>query len=526
MKTILKIILLIPLLLLISNIFSQSITFKKVFTSFDIDPNNFRINCVPVDQSNQSFIINGQGLTLLKINSIGQIMKSMTYLHSGYYNQYLLKNSTLWYYSENGNNKKLTELDTSFNLISQIQFDSTNSGWQDLNFQFHVDNSVIRSTKDNGFILSGTIHPLIPLILKIDSVGGEEWVRYLSQSFGGIQDIIQTQDSGFAIAANLKSSGASIIKIDKNGDVLWAKSYFRPRGYVHNVLENNDGTMIITGNVDSLVQNGSQFNSSPLFFVKLDNAGNVISAKTFGDSFKRIRNFRSDTKRTLDGGYITLATFAIDNWLDDLLLMKTNASGDTMWVRAHGSPQSFDCGHSIEQLNDNGYIIAGGTNNNIPVPVSSLYLIRTDSLGHTDSLCEEYSPTIAVNNITVNDSIINVTSVPFTITTSIPDTSTQSFTTYAYDGCHLNDIPELYLEQTTPLSIYPNPTDGIFTIEAKMSVPLKTEIEIYDMNCRKVFSGSTNESITNIDLTGHAEGLYFIKLSNERWVKTGKVMVN
>jgi len=100
------------------------------------------------------------------------------------------------------------------------------------------------------------------------------------------------------------------------------------------------------------------------------------------------------------------------------------------------------------------------------------------------------------------------TSIPFTVHTSIADTSTQSFTTYAYDGCHLDDIPELYAEQTAPLIIYPNPSEGQFTIEYKTNIPIKTVIEIYNINSQKVYLADTDESVTNINLTGHSRAVF------------------
>ncbi|MFH0865306.1 MAG: T9SS type A sorting domain-containing protein, partial [Bacteroidota bacterium] len=499
-----------------NSIYTQ-ITFKKVFPSTAIDPFKCTVTCIPL-LNNKSFIVSTfagtSTLFLTKINSIGNFVAEKRFLlyMSDYCNFFFNDNKTLTLYSTYWYNKELFKLDTSLNVISAMQYDSIN-WWQ------AVNSNVICHTFNKGFLLSGGKGISMPLIVKTDSSGNITWSKYFSTIQGGIQDFVQTQDSGFVIAANLKNLGTSLIKTDSSGNVLWSKSYFRPQGYIHNVLENTDGTMIITGNVDSSII------TSPLFFVKLNEAGNVIWAKTFGDAVNNIRTFASDTKHTQDGGFITLATLAIDTWLDDLLLIKTNANGDTMWVRAHGSPQSWDYGQSVEQLNDDGYIISGITNNNIPVTLSSLYLIRTDSLGHTDSLCEEYSPSIAINSITVNDSDITVTSVPFTVTTSIPDTSTQSFITYAYDGCHLDEIPELFAEQAAPLLIYPNPTDGLFSIETKMSTPTKTEIEIYNINGAKIYFSITNESAINIDLSGYSRGLYFVKMSNAKFVKTGKVMV-
>ena len=514
-RNLLQLPLLIIILVFINihNGIGQIITFKKVFPHISgIDPYHRYVVCKPF-ANQKSYIVSafasGNSLYLTKINSGGNFVSRKRYFSGSDYCNFIINNKSITFFSQENNNSNFTKIDTSLNIISVVEYDSI-SWWQAIN------NNII-CTANNGYLLGGGRGTLSPLIVRTDTNGNVIWGKYFSSIQGGIQDLIQTKDSGFVIASNLKNFGASLIKTDSAGNVLWAKSYFRPRGYIHNVLENADGTMIITGNVDSSTI------SSPLFFVKLNEAGIVIWAKTFGDAVNNIRTFASDTKHTQDGGFVTLATFAIDTWLDDLLIIKTDASGDTLWVRAHGSPNSWDYGQSIEQLNDKGYIISGITNNNIPVPLSSLYIIRTDSLGRTDSLCEEYSLPIAINNITVNDSDINVIAVPFTIHTSIPDTSTQSVTTYAYDGCHLDAIAELYAEQTAPLLIYPNPTEGKFQISNFKSQA--SSIEIYNINGKRIYSGITNESVTDIDLTGYSKGLYFVKMSNERWVKTGKVMV-
>ena len=515
MKAILKLLI---LLFLFNNIYSQSVTFKKVYPGFTTDdPDRYKIICKPFN-NDKSFIISP---VLLKINSTGDIIniKEFTAI-GGSKSCFIFNDDTSFTLFGNGyNSKNLSKLDTSLNVIFAKQYYSIDGPF------WGMDRNIINPTFDKGFIFSGGKHDTT-IFVKTDSLTNITWCKYFTPIQGGIQDIVQTQDSGFAIAVNLVNVGASLIRTNKNGNMLWAKSYFRPKGFIHNVLENADGTMLITGNVDSLAKYGSQFNSSPLFFVKLDQSGNILWAKTFGDTINRIRNFgASYTKHTRDGGYITLATLAKNNWLDDLLLIKTDANGDTLWIRVHGSNQSYDAGQSIEQLNDKGYIITGMTNDNLGGGLE-LYLIRSDSLGHTASLCEEYSLPLALNNITVNDSNITVNSISHAITTSIiTDYSYDGVTTYAYDGCVLDNIKELMAEQTAPLLIYPNPTDGLFAIETKMNTPIKTDIEIYNVNSKRVYYCATNKSLTNINLSGMAKGLYFIRMRNEKWVKSGKVMV-
>jgi Secretion system C-terminal sorting domain len=508
----LKKLILLFLLFSFNYIYSQSVTFKKVYTTFNYNPVGNSIICKPFN-NDKSFIVSGistYSITLLKINSMGNVVSYRQFRYLGYYFNFLFNNNkSLTLYSNYDNNTDLLKLDTSFNIISSMQYDSLN-WWQ------AVNTNVISPTFNNGFLLSGGKDTLMPVIVNTDSSGNVRWGKQFISIQGGIQDIVQTQDSGFAIAMNLKNLGASLIKTDSNGNVLWAKSYFRPHGYIHNVLENTDGTMIITGNTDSSLA------ASPLFFVKLNQLGNVIWAKTFGNSVNNIECIPSYTRHTEDNGYITLATVSKNH--GNLLLIKTDSNGNTLWCRAHGSDSSAEWSFSVEQLNDKGYIISGIVNNNIPV-WSELYLVRTDSLGHTNSLCEEYSQPLVINNLSVNDSNISVTSVPFTVTTSAANTSTSGFTTSAYDGCVLNNIKELMEEQTTPLAIYPNPCEGQFTVEYKTRVPTKTDIEIYNINSERVYTGSTDENLTSINLTGLAKGLYFVRMSNEKWVKTGKVMV-
>ena len=55
---------------------------------------------------------------------------------------------------------------------------------------------------------------------------------------------------------------------------------------------------------------------------------------------------------------------------------------DILWTRTYGGPD-FDCGHSVQQTSDGGYIIAGYTGSFGAGGPIDIYLIKTDSLGDT-----------------------------------------------------------------------------------------------------------------------------------------------
>jgi len=101
-------------------------------------------------------------------------------------------------------------------------------------------------------------------------------------------------------------------------------------------------------------------------------------AKTFGGS-------GDDTgyaaQQTSDGGYIIAGrtgSFGSGGW--DVYLIKTDGNGDEQWHKTFGGAY-YNCGYSVRQTTDGGYIIGGyfwssGTG-------SDCYLIKTDASGNT-----------------------------------------------------------------------------------------------------------------------------------------------
>jgi len=65
-------------------------------------------------------------------------------------------------------------------------------------------------------------------------------------------------------------------------------------------------------------------------------------------------------KQTTDSGYIICGQTQ-DQAGTDVLIIKTNSFGDTMWVKQYGG-DSLDIPNAIQQTGDGGYIICGGTN--------------------------------------------------------------------------------------------------------------------------------------------------------------------
>lgn len=102
----------------------------------------------------------------------------------------------------------------------------------------------------------------------------------------------------------------------------------------------------------------------------------VTFEKTFGTTGD---NFANDVQLTSDGGYILVGTAEFAGGFGDLLLIKTDANGDTLWTHTIGG-SSLDQGNSVIQTSDGGYIIAGATMS-YGAGANDAWLVKTDAKG-------------------------------------------------------------------------------------------------------------------------------------------------
>jgi hypothetical protein len=87
-------------------------------------------------------------------------------------------------------------------------------------------------------------------------------------------------------------------------------------------------------------------------------------------------------QQTSDGGYV-LAGYLRYSSSDyrDVYLVRTHASGDTLWTRTYGG-EVDDWGNSVQQTTDSGYVIAGQTRS-YAAGGGDFYLIKTNAQGDT-----------------------------------------------------------------------------------------------------------------------------------------------
>lgn len=80
------------------------------------------------------------------------------------------------------------------------------------------------------------------------------------------------------------------------------------------------------------------------------------------------------------------------------------------------------------------------------------------------------------------------------------------------------------LEEDDAISLYPNPSNGIFQVKNEKSETMN--FEVYNALGENVYSTKINEGNTEVDLSTESNGVYFYQLKNTATVlKTGKIII-
>jgi hypothetical protein len=136
-----------------------------------------------------------------------------------------------------------------------------------------------------------------------------------------------------------------------------------------------DGGYIIAGDTPSLGGTGSD-----ILLIKLDAAGNEMWTRSFGGAFF---DCGFSVQQSSDGGYVIAGLADFDPGTPrsgDACLIKTDANGNVVWTSRFDTGY-LDAGHCVRQTADGGYVVAGSTDWYPPAERGGVYLVKTDSAG-------------------------------------------------------------------------------------------------------------------------------------------------
>ncbi len=243
------------------------------------------------------------------------------------------------------------------------------------------DGYSIQETHDGGFIIVGTTRSfgtgkINIYLIRTDPNGDTLWTRtYGGDSACSGSSVQQTSDSGFIILGNTTRDSVEyfyLLRTNSIGDTLWTKKYGGASiifiEYATSVQQTSDGGFILAGT-----------HNSDIYLIRTNSIGDTLWTKSNLGTFDV---FGTSVQQTTDDGFIVTGygSSPVNNG-EDVYLIRTNSSGDTLWTRTYGGTCD-DAGNSVQQTSDGGFIITGWTESNLDT-IYEVYLIRTNSSGDT-----------------------------------------------------------------------------------------------------------------------------------------------
>ncbi len=394
----------------------------------------------------------------------------------------------------------------------------------------------IKPTDDNNFIIVGErLEDIIyrngweAIIMKIDPEGNEIWEK----KYGGGTDeadmfrhIETTNDGGFIMCGASRSYGAQFIdawmfKIDENGNEEWNK-IFGEEGYevFKQVYQTSDGGFIAAGFTNSDFGAGDY----DYYVVKTDAEGNEEWTKTYGNEFSNRAYYLMPTE---NGNYLLTGSYRTGNSNNDVYDMHniefTEEDGTIIWEQTYPDTTNMEPYYAIKST-DGGYIFACGSGfaKKNKVYQTDLSFIKIDQ-NHN-----------IVAKITTGGGASETPNTVYSFGNNkyIVGGYTMSYGAGSGDAWFvtLTDLtaPSIVNEiKNCNIKIYPNPSNGIFTINMK-TFEKQYKMSITDITGRIIYSSlfKTEKILKKqIDLSNQKKGLYFLKINTENQTFTEKIIV-
>lgn len=255
--------------------------------------------------------------------------------------------------------------------------------------QFDFAN-MVRNTRDGGFVIAGFTGSYGAVnndgwIIKTDGSGNVQWTRMIGDT--GIQEleaIVQTTDGGYAALGINYTAGTQyydmwLVRLNANGTVRWQKNIGGQSFEIGNSLQQTpDGGFVLSGQSYSYGPADGDY-----VLYKTDSVGNLQWFRNY--AYAGIQESHHVCYTPADGGYLMVGD-ADDtpNGLGDtdILLIKTNANGDTLWTKNLGGTKK-DGGKTVELTSDGGYIVCGITRSYSLIN-PNFYLGKLDAAGNLE----------------------------------------------------------------------------------------------------------------------------------------------
>ena len=236
------------------------------------------------------------------------------------------------------------------------------------------DNSTL-VTGDDNLLICGTTELGFSL-LKVTKAGSQLWRKDLDADPGGNAiGVAQTADQAVFLCSTTARNYAAaqmdilLVKTDPNGDTLWTRTYGGSESdYGRQVIATADGNVLIAGTTES-------FGAGPfgdILLIKVNTDGDTLWTRSYPDPDQETAFHLLETQ---NGEYLVTGTNE-SGGPRELYLLKVGADGGLLWSRTIGP--GWKWGYSSIELPNGDLVTCGQRTTN---GYAQVLLVKTNNLG-------------------------------------------------------------------------------------------------------------------------------------------------
>lgn len=394
----------------------------------------------------------------------------------------------------------LSKLDKFGNLIWTKFYGNSYNNW----------GLYLNKTSDNCLVICGetqTASNLLDAFLyKIDTSGNVVWQQYYSSLVNeSFKHVIETSDGGFLLSGFKNDSYGSndtyVVKADALGNYQWDLMIGgTDNEYADMGKETPEGDFIVTGDTRSFGSGGYDVEVT-----KFNSSGFITWDSLFGDVDNNGCQgiYINSENKYISYGETEISTFSPF----DFYIEKIDTNGSSIWRQTFGGALA-DAAFGLTELPDKGFMLCGYSNN-YPQPAPlNLVVLRTDSQANMQWVRAYGGP-----GIDIGYEIIPSVLGGFIICGIYSDSVNLDAEYYLL---HVDDDGLLTGQQETAaantISIFPNPSIGVFSLEFGVGSGEKAEIEIYNSIGEEVYKSEVKSQKEVINLSTQPKGIYFVRI--------------
>jgi hypothetical protein len=398
---------------------------------------------------------------------------------------------------------------------------------------YYIGFGTLIKTIDSGFAAAGSVSigsAKFPTLMKFNQNGDSLWWKqYGTTSYQSIAyQCKQTPDRGYILVGVTDTTGNDnvlLIKTDSIGNVEWQKNYGGGGSeYGFSVDVCYDGSYVIGGYTTSF--GAGDYDT---YVIKVSSTGVQQWNKFFGGLYF---DYPAVVEEAADSGYVigcgvSLHVLPPSLWQSKARIIKLSNAGNVLWDKVYG-PERYTQGiYAIHQLSDGTFIAAGQTDDTT--------LSTPPGNGSPEGLIIKIKPNgdsiwyRTYKNITGWQSQNYLRDIKPTgdggyvacgfVIPLLPDTGTEDMWVLKVDsiGCEtLNcttGINEL-LHGDKQLELYPNPNNGLFTLEiTDGKLPIReAQLKIYNVLGECIHQQICNSANEPLDISKQPNGIYFVEV--------------